>query len=159
MKRFLMLVAVATVAGAVYATAAPGSAQKAPTAKQFAALKKEVAQLSTEVASQASAISTLQTTLTTVQTTVTNDDGFITGCLIAGGAWPVSEYGDPFGSFGYAYSDDGSTLFLTTALDFDPSNAPEAWLAGVDPSCIIGAARHHGALTVRPHSVHGTGKH
>ena len=43
MKRFLMLVAVATVAGAMYVAAAPGSQQsRGPTARKFAALKRQV---------------------------------------------------------------------------------------------------------------------
>jgi outer membrane murein-binding lipoprotein Lpp len=47
MKRFLMLVAVAAVAGAMYVAASPASQQSSgPTAKQFKALKAQVAALS-----------------------------------------------------------------------------------------------------------------
>src|SRR5205807_6522662 len=43
MKRFLMLVAVATVAGAMYVAASPASQQsRGPTERQFLALKKQV---------------------------------------------------------------------------------------------------------------------
>ena len=50
MKRFLMLVAVAAVAGAMYVAASPASQQaKGPTLKQFNALKKQVATLSKQV--------------------------------------------------------------------------------------------------------------
>jgi predicted MFS family arabinose efflux permease len=50
MKRFLMLVAVAVVAGAMYVAASPASQQsRGPTAKQFKALKKQVAALSKKV--------------------------------------------------------------------------------------------------------------
>src|SRR6266550_3407764 len=50
MKRFLMLVAVAAVAGAMYVAASPASQQsKGPTLKQFNALKKQVASLSKQV--------------------------------------------------------------------------------------------------------------
>ena len=46
MKRFLMLVGIGVVAGAMYVAAAPGSRQATgPTARQFAALKKQVASL------------------------------------------------------------------------------------------------------------------
>jgi hypothetical protein len=47
MRRFLMLVGVAAVAGAMYVAAASGSQQSTgPTAKQFKALKTQVAALS-----------------------------------------------------------------------------------------------------------------
>ena len=50
MKRFLTLLAVAVVAGAMYVAAAPGSAQHAgPTWNQFTALKKQVAALQKQV--------------------------------------------------------------------------------------------------------------
>src|ERR1700739_1083343 len=50
MKRFLMLLAVAAVAGAMYVAAAPGSAQHAgPSWKQYTALKKEFAALQKQV--------------------------------------------------------------------------------------------------------------
>jgi outer membrane murein-binding lipoprotein Lpp len=50
MKRFLMLVGVAVVAGAMYVAASPASQQSSgPTAKQFKALKKQVAALSKKV--------------------------------------------------------------------------------------------------------------
>src|SRR5262245_37710184 len=50
MKRFLMLVAVAAVAAAMYVAAAPGSRlQTGPTARQFAALKKQVGKLQKQV--------------------------------------------------------------------------------------------------------------
>ena len=50
MRRFLMLVGVAVVAGVMYVAAAPGSRQATgPTAKQFAALKKQVAKLQKQV--------------------------------------------------------------------------------------------------------------
>src|SRR3954471_23110777 len=50
MKRFLMLVAVAAIAGAMYVAASPASQQsRGPTLKQFNALKKQVATLSKEV--------------------------------------------------------------------------------------------------------------
>ncbi len=50
MRRFLMLVGVAAVAGAMYVAAAPGGRQATgPTARQFAALKKQVAKLQKQV--------------------------------------------------------------------------------------------------------------
>jgi hypothetical protein len=51
MKRLLMLLAVAAVAAALYATTAPGSLQTGPSAQQFAALKKKVSKLQKQVTS------------------------------------------------------------------------------------------------------------
>jgi hypothetical protein len=50
MKRFLMLLAVAVIAAALYVTTAPGSLQAGPSAQQFAALKKQVSRLQKQVA-------------------------------------------------------------------------------------------------------------
>jgi hypothetical protein len=49
MKRFLMLLAVAVIAAALYVATAPGSVQTGPTAQQFAALKKQVSKLQKQV--------------------------------------------------------------------------------------------------------------
>jgi hypothetical protein len=50
MKRFLMLVAVAAIAGAMYVAAAPGGLRATgPTARQFATLKKQVGKLQKQV--------------------------------------------------------------------------------------------------------------
>jgi len=49
MKRFLMLLAVAVTAAALYVTTAPGSVQTGPTTQQFAALKKQVSKLQKQV--------------------------------------------------------------------------------------------------------------
>ena len=51
MKRFLMLVAVAAIAAAMYVATAPGSLQAGPTASQFSALKQKVAKLQKQVTS------------------------------------------------------------------------------------------------------------
>jgi hypothetical protein len=49
MSRFLLVLAIAAVAGFFYVTAAPGGMQSGPTPKQFAALKKQVAVLNKKV--------------------------------------------------------------------------------------------------------------
>lgn len=60
MKRFLMLVGVAAVAGAMYVAAASGSQQSSgPTAKQFKALKTQVAALSKKLKSTQTDLNTL----------------------------------------------------------------------------------------------------
>ena len=60
MSKFLMLVGVAAVAGAMYVAAASGSQQSAgPTAKQFKALKAQVATLSKKVKTTQSDLNTL----------------------------------------------------------------------------------------------------
>jgi hypothetical protein len=51
MQRFLIVLAVAAVAGFFYVTAAPGSMQAGPTLQQFTALKKQVTVLNKKVKS------------------------------------------------------------------------------------------------------------
>jgi hypothetical protein len=153
MKRFLMLVAVATVAGAMYVAAAPGSRQALPpSAKQFAALKKKVTTLSRSV-------NTLKKELGTVDKTVVGDDGFISGCLLTAGALPASQFGDSTSAtygFGY-YAAPGATETFRTGLDIDVSAAPQGYLQIVDPSCVGSSptsqapgASGGGHLLVRP---------
>jgi hypothetical protein len=48
----------------------------------------------------------------------------------------VSQFGDPNGTHGYVYSDDGVNEFLTSALDFDDSGAPQVWSLVVAPECV-----------------------
>jgi outer membrane murein-binding lipoprotein Lpp len=60
MKRFLMLVGVAVVAGAMYVAASPASQQSTgPTAKQFKALKAQVAALAKKVKTTQNDLNTL----------------------------------------------------------------------------------------------------
>lgn len=155
-----MLLAVAAVAGAMYVAAALGGAKAGVTLKQYSALKKEVTSLSSkvktlqqDVGSQASTVSSLSGTVTTLNTTVTSDDSFITSCLKAADVVGVSEFGDPAGSAGYAYSNDGSNIFWTTALDLD-STSPGGYLQLVAPSCVSAgaAAQKQGAQTERARS-------
>jgi len=134
MTRFLMLVGVAVVAAAMYVAAAPGSQQRAkgPTAKQFDALKKQVTSLNKKLAA-------LTKSEAAVKAEADDADGFINSCLVStnAGAWAVSEFGDGTnGTFGYQYSDNGTDFSFVTALDFDTSSTPDAWLQAVDPSCI-----------------------
>jgi hypothetical protein len=116
MKRFLMLVAVATVAGAMYVAAAPGSQQAVgPTAKQFAALKKQVAGLSKK-------LKALKTDETKVKTLAAAEGQLLLAC--AKGAIPIDQFGDSANQTqGYRYAPAGKagdpqlTDVLTTGLD------------------------------------------
>lgn len=134
MKRFVTLLAVAAVAGGMYAAEAIGSQQaKGPSAKQFAALKKEVTQLKTQ--------------LGTVRKTANNAAGFIAGCFLSpkAGVVPVNDFGDSSATptFGYQYVPQGgnpATPQYTTALDLDGSATPGAFLQAVDPACVGPAA-------------------
>ncbi len=135
MKRFLMLVGVAAVAAAMYVAASPASQQsRGPTARQFNALKREVATLSKN----------LKATKTEADAVVS----FIQGCLIStnAGALPVSDFGDPQGTFGYWYTDNGTDYFNTTALDIDTSSTPGGFLQLVDPSCVTTTPVGHAQL-------------
>jgi len=125
MKRFLMLVAVAAVAGAMYVAAAPGSQRAAgPTAIQFAALKKQVAKLSKTVAA-------LKKDEGKVKTLAIAEGQLLLACAKV--AIPIDQYGDPTGqqgiAQGYRYSKvpvptgaagDANDV-LTTGLDVAPS--------------------------------------
>ena len=152
MKRFLMLVGVAAVAAAMYVAASPASQQsRGPTARQFNALKKQVATLSKN----------LKATKTEADAVVS----FIVGCLTStnAGALPVSDFGDPQGTFGYWYTDNGTDYFNTTALDVDTSSTPGVFLQLVDPSCVTGtplghAQRRMGTGRVQARSERSLGK-
>jgi outer membrane murein-binding lipoprotein Lpp len=132
MKRFLMLVGVAVVAAAMYVAASPASHQATgPTARQFNALKKQVASLSKK----------LKTTKSEADAAVS----FIGGCFITdkAGVWGTSEFGDgEAGTFGYWYTDNGTDYSNVTALDFDGTTTPEAYLQAVDPQCVQTALKH-----------------
>ena len=56
-------------------------------------------------------------------------------------ALPISQYGDNVIA-GYVYSNDGgNTVFLTTGLDVTAQGqAPGAWVARIDNSCVSGAS-------------------
>lgn len=134
MKRFLMLVGVAVVAGAMYVAASPASQQaKSPTAKQFNALKKQVA--------------TLSKTETSVKKLATAEAALLTACMKI--AVPVNQFGDPDGTGsgtkqGYRYGKGTAATFggtaaaelFTTGLDVSStSDTGAVWFTGGDASC------------------------
>lgn len=126
MKRFLMLVAVAVVASAMYVAASPASQQSSgPTAKQFRALQVRVAKMSK--------------VLKTVKGQAQYARDYVHNCLrtAQSGALPVSEFGDAVNhTHGYQYY-DGTTTHWTTALDVDTSDNPGSYLQRVARSCAI----------------------
>ena len=139
MKRFLLLVAVAAVAGAMYVAAAPGSQQsRGPTAKQFAALKKQVAALGK--------------TVKAVKTLAVAEAGLLLACDQE--AIPINQFGDGLNQTeGYRYSttaEPSSAEILTTALDVSDKTDPGAvFITAGDTSCdsefSSGALRHAAA--------------
>jgi len=137
MRRFLMLVGVAAVAGAMYVAAASGSQQsRGPTAKQFKALKKQVASLSK--------------TLKTVKSEADAAVGIIGACYltVSGSSatitvLPVSQFGSTSAGFLYGTS---SSSTPRTALDINTAS-PLAYLQEVNPACLTGTtALRHGAV-------------
>jgi hypothetical protein len=134
MKRVLMLVGVAVVAGAMYVAAAPGSRQATgPTARQFAALKKRVAGLNKK-------LKVLTKDETNVKKLAVEVGGFVVACYLSdtAGFKGVTRYGDAASStYGFVYQPTAgvSTTGLRTALDFDTSAAPQVYLQAVDPTC------------------------
>jgi hypothetical protein len=142
MKRFLMLVAVAAVAGAMYVAAAPGGQQaQAPTARQFTALKKKVARLSKTLKTLKKSESALKTDEGKVKTLAGAEAVLLNACVAV--AVPIDQFGDGTNQTqGYRYaptgaaSDPATTDMLTTALDASASTDTNAvWFVGGDSTC------------------------
>lgn len=130
MKRFLMLVAVATVAGAMYVAAAPGSQQSTPTTTQFTALKKQVTKLSRTV-------STLKKDEGKVKRLAVAEAGLLLTCMAK--TVPVDQFGDDTThTQGFLYSSDAieGADTVRAALDIAPSTDTNAtWFVGGDSTC------------------------
>src|SRR5947209_14272435 len=109
MSRFLITLAAVVVAGAMYVAAAPGSQQAGPTAGQFKALKKEVAKLQKQVNNANDNVMAL---------------AFVMGHCMLSATLGVAQKGDPSNAptYGYAFTPNGGSPGLTTALDL--SNTP-----------------------------------
>jgi hypothetical protein len=137
MKRFLLLVGVAAVAGAMYVAAAPGSRQStAPTAAQFAALKKQVAALNTK-------LKALTKDEKVVKTDATAAVGFLGACFFdtAGHIenMPVTQVGTTSAGFLFGAPNNPPAETARTAIDIDTSGSPAAFLQEVTPACIASA--------------------
>jgi hypothetical protein len=137
MKRFLMLVAVAAVAGAMYVAASPASQQsRGPTLKQFNALKKQV--------------TTLSKTLKVVKSEADAAVAIIGACYLKDNGngtagfldMPVSQRGSS--SAGYLFGTSVANA-PTTALD-EVAAGPQAYLQEVDPQCATTSFLRHGAI-------------
>lgn len=136
MKRFLMLVGVAAVAGAMYVAASPASRQAtAPTARQFNTLKKQVASLSKK-------LKALTKDEKVVKTAAGAAVGYIAVCFLdANGniqSLPVNQFGSTTTGFLYGTPVAGATPSAATArsaLDVDTSGSPKAYLQEVASAC------------------------
>jgi hypothetical protein len=138
MKRFLMLVGVAVVAGAMYVAAAPGSRQATgPTARQFAALKKQVATLSKSV-------KTLKKEEAQVKLAAVAAVEYIGGCFLDSNGniqnLQVNDFGTTATGFYFGAAGTAGTA-TRSALDVDTSGSPLAYLQEVTPACVTGAAQ------------------
>jgi hypothetical protein len=126
MNRFLMLVAVAVIASAMYVAASPaGQQSRGPTAKQYRAMKKQVAKMSK--------------ILKTVKRQAQYARDYVHDCLRSteAGAVAVGEFGDAVThTYGYQYF-DGTNTHYTTALDIDtnPSSTTAFNLQKVSMGC------------------------
>jgi hypothetical protein len=142
MKRFLMLVAVAVVAGAMYVAAAPGSQQPAaPTAKQFKALKKQVASLS-------KSLKALKKDEAEVKTGTIAAVDYIGGCFLDSNGnienLAVNEFGTTSTGFLFGTPPGGDpTTTARSALDIDTSGSPRAYIQAVTPGCVTNTALTH----------------
>jgi hypothetical protein len=143
MKRFLMLTAVAAVAGVMYVAAATGSRQATPpTAKQFAALKKRVVGLS-------KSLKALKTDEGKVKTLAVAEAQLLVAC--ASQTVPIDQFGDATGQTqGYHYSQTppatstASDTFATALDAAATTDTTAVWFVGGDSSC--GTAMTGGAL-------------
>jgi hypothetical protein len=137
MKRFLMLVGVAVVAGAMYVAAAPGSRQAtAPTTRQYAALKKQIGILNKK-------LKVLTKDETNVKKLAVDVGGFVVECFLStnAGAAGVTQFGDASSStYGFYYAAAaGAPQTFRTGLDLDTSATPQGYLQAVDPTCVTGS--------------------
>ncbi|MFL5961163.1 MAG: hypothetical protein ACJ75G_12985 [Gaiellaceae bacterium] len=142
MKRFLMLVAVAAVAGAMYVAAAPGGQQAtAPTAAQFATLKKQVTKLTRTVTA-------LKKDEAKVKKAAGLALGFLEVCYFDSNGQlenlPVTQFGDTGTGFLFGTSTSSAPR---SALDIDTSGSPRAFLQEITPGCLTSTtALRHGSL-------------
>jgi hypothetical protein len=138
MKRFLMLVAVAAVAGAMYVAASPASQQsKGPTLKQFNALKKQVATLSKQVKTVVKPEADAAVAI--IGACYLKDNGNGTASFLV---MPVSQRGS--NTSGYLFGTSGTNA-PTTGLD-EVASGPQAYLQEVDPQCATTSFLRHGAV-------------
>jgi hypothetical protein len=149
-KRFLVVLALAGVAGATYVATAPGSQTAAPT---LASLNKKITLLTRKVKAEGVTIAALKKAENGVKTEADDAVGFLNSCLLSTGAGvlPINQFGDPNATFGYHYQKTTTVgdEALTTALDVDGSTTPGAFIQAVDPTCVTpaGALRKAGALS------------
>jgi hypothetical protein len=137
MKRFLMLVGIGVVAGAMYVAAAPGSRQATgPTARQFAALKKQVASLNKK-------LTALTKDEKVVRSAAAASVGYIATCFLDSTGniqnLQVNDFGDTTTGFLFGTTGTSGTSTPRSALDVDTSGAPLAYLQRVTPGCVTGA--------------------
>ena len=144
MRRILILGTAAAILG-VAAPAAQASCGTACLRTKANTLSREVKSLTTTVQGLTNTVNTLSGTVNTLSGTVNSlssnvtayhnaqvsDEATLTkltsafGCF---GEYPVTEYGDPDGTFGYLYFAGSGADFSTTALDVTSSgDAVGAW--------------------------------
>jgi hypothetical protein len=138
MNRFLMLVGVAAVAGAMYVAAAPGSRQASPpTARQFSALKRQVASMNKKL--KALSKDEGQVKLAAVAAVE-----YIAACFLDTNGNVQSLAVNQFGttSDGFLFGVPGSATPPTarSALDVDTSGSPKAYLQEADVQCATATA-------------------
>ena len=126
MKRFLLVLALAAVAGATYVATAPGSQTAGPTMAQFRALKIEVTKLKRDEGK--------------VKQLALTEGHLLVDCMAI--AVPVEEFGEGNGfasTYGYTWTDpaqNSGTPWLETALDFAASDDPSAiFMTGGTAAC------------------------
>lgn len=124
MKKLVAACVVILVAAVAvqFASSAPSTPASIPT---------RVKALEAKVKSLTASVKTLKTDVATLKTR--------SNCLSAQG---LTQYGNPAGNSGYVYTPDGgTTLALTTALDFPASGqTPSFYAARINPACVTTSA-------------------
>ena len=126
MKRFLTVLAVFALAGAIYVATAPGSQTAGPTMRQFRALQAKVTKL--------------QKDQTKLKTIVQTDTFLLMDCMVH--AVPIDQFGQGAGfasAYGYTWTEPDANSgqpWLETALDVTSSDdAGALWITGGGPTC------------------------
>jgi hypothetical protein len=136
MKRFLLLVGVAVVAGAMYVAASPASQQASgPTLKQFNALKKQVATLNKKLKNTTGVANLALGVIVECDMTVTSTSANVNGL-------GVSQFGSA--TNGFLFGANSATALPRTGLDVAAS-APQHYLQEVAPNCVSGNFLRHAA--------------
>jgi hypothetical protein len=136
MSRILMLVAIAAVAGAMYAAGASGSQQtRFARESQVVTLQKKLATATKELTAVKKEADAAVAIIGTCYLKTSGSTASIA-------ALPVSQFGGP--TAGFLFGANATSSTPRTALDV-VSSSPQDYLQNVAPACVTGTALRHSA--------------